>query len=286
MLYSVLEGGLGNQLFQCCFAFAIGEKTGEKVKLDLTGYCFAKGRKPDILKFKISDHIENCKFPRGMRLWWLGYLGSIIRIKFSGKAHKINLSNYQKVQWITEENENILKRDSRVGICKGYFQSERFFLSYREKLLPLLEPKYEYSEEIKMLMKKITQEESVSLHIRRGDYVFLGISMELDYYYKAIEYLADVVEKKFKIYVFSDDINWARENLKLSEYDMEFIHLENETADVDEMMLMSKCKNNIIANSTYSWWGAWLNQNKGKIVIAPNIAFNNTNIIPNEWIRI
>lgn len=286
MIYSILEGGLGNQLFQCCFAFAKGAENGEEIKFDLTGYYFFKERKPDILKFKISDYVETCKFPKWMRLWWFRYLVNIIKNKFVKTTQKINLDNYQNVQWITEENENIIERDLRVGVCYGYFQSERFFSSYREQLLSLLEPNYEYTDKVKLLMKRISSEETVSLHIRRGDYVSLGINMKLDYYYKALDYLADVVGRKLKIYIFSDDIGWAKENLKLSEYDKEFIHLENKTADIDEMMLMSKCKNNIIANSTFSWWGAWLNQNREKIVIAPKVAFNNVDIIPKEWIRI
>ena len=149
-------------------------------------------------------------------------------------------------------------------------------------------PNYAYSAETGRWADKIKKCESVSLHIRRGDYVKIGLTLELDYYYEAIRYIKSIMDKKTKIeiFVFSDDLEWVKRNLKIDET-VNYVNIhESVCCDIDEMMLMSMCKHNITANSTFSWWGAWLNRNPSKIVVAPLKEFNNPGIIPKEWIRI
>jgi hypothetical protein len=136
---------------------------------------------------------------------------------------------------------------------------------------------------------------SVSLHIRRGDYVSNSVNREIyatcsmDYYHRcAIEMTRRVTDPHF--FVFSDDIEWAKDNLDIKHAVTYVDHNSQEEAYKD-LCLMSKCKHHIIANSTFSWWGAWLADNKDKIVFAPSRWYNDSkhgeqDLIPEDWHRV
>jgi hypothetical protein len=135
----------------------------------------------------------------------------------------------------------------------------------------------------------------VSLHIRRGDYVsnkstlqFHGL-LEMDYYLQAISQIKEK-EKAIELFVFSDDLAWCQSHLNLSEK-IHFVDVNSKRDFHFDLFLMSHCKHNIIANSSFSWWGAWLNKNSEKIVIAPkkwlaDTSVNTKDIIPSTWIQI
>jgi hypothetical protein len=144
----------------------------------------------------------------------------------------------------------------------------------------------------KDLVSKIESCNSISLHVRRGDYVQNKITNQfhglcsLKYYNNAIHYI-EMKIKNIEIFVFSDDISWCKENLK---YNLPIHFMDTNDAHSD-LYLMTKCKHNIIANSSFSWWGAWLNTNKEKIVIAPKQWFADQSvitqdIIPAQWIKL
>src|SRR3989344_4984067 len=147
-------------------------------------------------------------------------------------------------------------------------------------------------ERNKKLASEISGTNSVSVHIRRGDYVtnantnqFHGLC-SLDYYNKAVSFISSK-QNEMELFVFSDDIEWCKENLK---YDFPIHFVETNDAHSD-MYLMSLCKHNIIANSSFSWWGAWLNDNFQKIVVAPSqwiadASVNTQDLIPKGWIKI
>lgn len=111
---------------------------------------------------------------------------------------------------------------------------------------------------------------AISVHVRRTDYVNSGrFNLTQGYYTRAMEYIAKIVENPH-FYIFSDDINWVEKNMEFN-YPHTFVKGNMEQDSYIDMWLMSQCKHNIIANSTFSWWGAWLNNNPEKIVIAPNV---------------
>lgn len=135
----------------------------------------------------------------------------------------------------------------------------------------------------------------MSIHVRRGDYINNPETFKLhgvcglDYYHAAIEYITKRTNTPV-FYIFSDDISWAEENIK-SKNQMIFVKETPHGKDYFEMYLMSVCKHNIIANSSFSWWGAWLNKSPEKIVIAPKKWMNETSIdttdlVLKNWIRI
>lgn len=167
----------------------------------------------------------------------------------------------------------------------GYFQSEKYFLHCKDLIL------YHFDFIDSLYSSYIDHtKETCSVHIRRGDYLSLSDyhpCLGLDYYNKSMDYMRKLGVTKF--YIFSDDIGWCVSNFSgLS--DVEYIQ---GNTDIKDMCLMSSCKNNIIANSSFSWWAAWLNKNKNKNVIAPKIWFGpaKKNVITNDlycenWIKI
>jgi len=145
------------------------------------------------------------------------------------------------------------------------------------------------------IAKTISQTNSISLHVRRNDFAnnsrvnsIHGLC-SLDYYKSAISYIVERV-KCPSFYVFSDDSTWVKRNLKI-DYPCEFVENNWGRESFNDMRLMSMCKHNIIANSSFSWWGAWLNPNPQKLVMAPKVWFamqdiNTNDLIPNDWIRV
>lgn len=170
-------------------------------------------------------------------------------------------------------------------IYDGYFQSEKFFKHNREYILSVIND-IDTIQQIKEVYPNISSN-SVSLHIRRGDYVNLQNHhplQSIEYYNLAL----DKINNYDSIYVFSDDMDWCKQTLKYEN----MIFVENQT-DVFDLFAMALCSNNIIANSTFSWWGAWLNTNPTKKVVAPSTWFGqqrvelqNNDIVPENWILI
>ena len=176
----------------------------------------------------------------------------------------------------------------------GYWQTERYFYPIRWEILKAFTfPSFEPGSKNESLGKELQQENSVALHIRRGDYLEIGNTSgicTIDYYKKAIAHIKEKVSPK--VYsVFSDDIDWCigQFGAIISDSDIRYVNWNKGKESFRDMQLMSLCKHNIIANSSFSWWGAWLNQNPEKIVIAPSLWMNSegwSEIIPDDWITI
>ena len=177
---------------------------------------------------------------------------------------------------------------------KGFYQSERYFDDIKDEVRKtftfnqaIANPK---TIEIKRHIE--SDKNAVSLHIRRGDYLkpqhweSIGCVCQLPYYLNAIEEMNQKLEHP-SWYVFSDDIQWVKENIPLP--NATFIDWNKGEDSWQDMMLMSSCRHHIICNSTFSWWGAWLNPRKEKIVLVPEKWFNHQDtpyIYPKEWIKI
>jgi len=254
-------GGLGNQMFQYAYGRNM-ELSGKKVVFDTSFFAGNKNSKDTVRNFKLD------KF------------NIATNAEFSPKRHLISDI------WI--------KVKRRLGLnADVYFQSEKYFINISDNIRQESTLKKLLSNKAQESLSNIKNNNSISLHIRRGDYVtdkntnmFHG-TCDVGYYEKAISLIKEKVDSPV-FFVFSDDIAWAKDNLKGSE----FVFVSSpEIEDAEELVLMSKCKHNIIANSSFSWWGAWLNSNLDKIVIAPQKWFNDkkankNQILPEKWIRI
>lgn len=270
-----LKGGLGNQLFQ--YAFYLSRKNRHPLSL----YMFDLEESLHCHSGYQLDRITKARTLRAYK-WYC-------RIK---KHFPKILKRFRKVNQKNslEFRDEYLTKQIFPTIYDGYWQSEKYFKDIANKVRNT----YRFREELlneksKHLLSIISNKESVSVHIRRGDYMNLTDHLGLcdfDYYHRAIEHIKRHVDKP-KFIFFSDDISWVKENL--AEEDAVYVDWNQREDSWQDMYLMTQCKHNIVANSSFSWWGAWLNNNPDKIVIAPQKWFNyssNYDILPYEWITL
>ena len=286
MVIVKIIGGLGNQMFQYAYAKALHQK-GYIVKIDLSAfktYNLHGGYQLDKYQIDLeaSTKKENDKFRKNT------FSSKILRrlgIDFSKMSQEKNLLFDNR--FLEIENNNYIE---------GYFQCEKYFKSIREIILKQFTANQEVSDYTKEIENKIkNSQSSCSLHIRRGDFVNnTNISIhgvcDIEYYMKAIQFLEEKVAN-LNYFIFSDDIEWVKDNLAIENA----IYIESKEKRIphEDIYLMSLCSHNIIANSSFSWWGAWLNQNENKIVIAPKRWFADDemqkqadDIVCEEWIKL
>jgi hypothetical protein len=175
----------------------------------------------------------------------------------------------------------------------GYWQSEKYFLEVATQMRGDFSFRLPLENQNAELAKQINQVNAVSLHVRRGDYANNSKTTEkhglcsLDYYQVAIRYVTERVTPPH-FFVFSDDIAWVKNNLKI-DFPHQYIDFNHGAESYNDMRLMSMCKHHIIANSSFSWWGAWLNPRKDKIVVAPKHWFANQtdiqDLLPQGWVK-
>jgi len=179
---------------------------------------------------------------------------------------------------------------------QGYWQSEKYFRPIASQLRDELTRPEPVDEVNQKVLDEIDSAMAVSLHIRRGDYVTnpkafkVHGTCSLEYYHEAAQYVADRVDAPPTFFVFSDDPEWTRENLKLP-FPMRFISHNSVQDPSSDLQLMSACNHHVIANSSFSWWGAWLNPSPDKLVVACRRWFadptkNDCDLVPKEWIRL
>jgi hypothetical protein len=172
----------------------------------------------------------------------------------------------------------------------GYWQTEKYFLVNRQKLLNDFCLKQSLSAVANNLANHAKSVCSVSIHVRRGDYLNYSNTFNIqsvDYYQRAINVLKNKLVSPI-FFVFSDDITWCKANLSFAN---DLIFIDESIADYEQLTLMSLCSHHIIANSSFSWWGAWLGLNQDKVVIAPQNWFADhaltvNDIVPNDWLKL
>ncbi len=295
MIIVRLKGGLGNQLFQYAFGRALSERTGQSLFFD-DAY-FEEAKEGTVRHYELNKFVTevNCSIPFLIRNA-INAKHRYIRSKFL----KV-LSMFTPVQFFNEVHfhyDEKLLSTCRNGInyYDGDWQSPRYFNAIRSILLEELRIRLSLSPLSSSLSESIQKENAISIHFRRGDYVFSKSAnsfhglCSLDYYQRAIE-LFIKEEKDVTFYVFSDDIEWVKANLKIKNRPVNYIKHTSDETNYEDLHLMSICKHHIIANSSFSWWGAWLNNYPLKRVIAPKKWFvddsiNTNDLIPIEWIRI
>ncbi|TCD07737.1 alpha-1,2-fucosyltransferase [Pedobacter frigidisoli] len=278
MVIVKLQGGLGNQMFQ----YAVAKSLAKNSMLLIDTSFLSKN------KFT-NDYFT----ARDLALTIFNNIKLIKCNKLLGYLVKRSILPRTKYIHQTENNEWIAFRQTEwtITYLDGYFQDENYFKKIRSQLLQDFRFQ-DVSEANKGLKFKIMPDRSsVGIHVRRGDYLlpaansFHGL-LPKSYYDAAVEKLEQLISNPH-FYVFSDDPDWCRLHFQSSKHLFTIVSSTN-SKSWEDMYLMSICKHNIIANSSYSWWAAWLNQNVDKIIIAPKnwLATTETNIVPKEWIKI
>lgn len=274
-----IQGGLGNQMFQ----YALYRKyqyMSIKAKVDISWYHkknVGTQRKLELKIFPVKL-IECSKCERIIR--------DNIFTRFLNKYFGICCGVYVEPSSCVFIPE-ILKK--RSGLLEGYWQTEKYFKDIREELLEEFTFPPSLTDEEENVLQSIRRYNSVSIHIRRGDYLSnadkYGNICTKEFYFKAIQFLQEKLNTPL-FYVFSDDMKWAKKEFSTFQ-NMFFVELGDEISDIHDMKLMSSCKHNIIANSSFSWWASWLNQNPDKMIIAPK-CWQNRNECPDiaceNWI--
>ena len=292
MIITKLIGGLGNQMFQYATARRLAEKHSTILKLDVTGFEQYKLHRYSLHCFQCWEYLAtNSEIEYIISQQRL--LNKLKRKIFS----KFRLQVPKSGKWIIEKQFNfdsqILEAPNNV-LLDGYWQSEKYFVDIKDILQREFVVKYQQDPLSAKFANRIQNTESVSLHVRRTDYVQNIVTNQIhgtcdrNYYDRAVRYVGErVINPHF--FIFSDEPQWAETNLKL-DFPVTIVDCNDASRNYEDLRLMTMCKHNIIANSSFSWWGAWLNPNPSKLVIAPQKWFNdetrNTkDVIPEQWIK-
>ncbi|MFH1454842.1 MAG: alpha-1,2-fucosyltransferase [bacterium] len=273
-----LKGGMGNQMFQYATARHLSIKYDSDLILNTEYfYNIPHGDVPRKYQLDIFNIKKNIKLKQT--------INPIVKI-----LQKISLKIFsEKTQ--TYIAFALLNFNLPVYL-NGYFQSEKYFKNDRVILLKEFTLTKEIGTEARKIKEVLEKSESVCLNVRRGDYLrpdYIKIfgTCDIEYYNRAMEYIKNKVKNPL-ICVFSDDPEWVKKEFKIENV----IFAGNDILkDYEQMYLMSICKHNIIANSSFAWWGAWLNQNPNKIIIGPkkwlaNKTSDKLDVLPKEWIQI
>ena len=288
MIVVKIIGGLGNQLFQYSYAKSLQQK-GYKVKIDISAFETYKLHGGYFIDRYLID-IE------------LATPGELRRFGVLGVASKLKKQFGFKNNRLTGEeffffDDRLMSPEDDTYI-QGYFQSEKYFLEIREVILSQISLKNSLSTYNAGIQKEISMcKISCSIHMRRGDYLTNSVAnkvhgvLDIEYYKESIELLENKFSDNIWYFIFSDDMEWVVDNLHIK--NSTFVDSDQDSCPNEDIFLMSLCDHNIIANSSFSWWGAWLNNNGKKVVISPKQWFmdkkmndNTFDLIPSIWIRV
>ncbi len=285
MIIVRMTGGLGNQMFQYAAGYALASLHGVELALDISGFESYKLHKFGLDKLQISARI----LPVGQE----------------NRSQVVQRIVRRFARWIGRSECDYTERSLRFdpaffelnGEAKveGYFQSQEYFQSFATELRREFVPRKPLRPEHKSLIDQMGERESVMLHIRRGDYVSNAHTLKVhgictvDYYRNAMTLLESRLTNKPQYFVFSNDMQWVKDHLPMAQGTV-FVQ-GNENAPELELQIMSSCRHHVIANSSFSWWAAWLGQHDGQIVVAPKPWFDSsendsTDLIPSGWVQV
>ena len=291
MVITNLIGGLGNQMFQYAAGRALSLKCNVSLRVDISGfanYGLHQGFELQRI-FNCPAEIASEAEVRGILGWQysssirqLLSRPSMVAFRHEGLVVEPYFHYWQEIKNVTND-----------CYLTGYWQSEKYFLGIATQIRGDFSFRLPLENQNAELAKQINQVNAVSLHVRRGDYAHNPKTTEthglcsLDYYQAAIGYIAERVPPPH-FFVFSDDIAWVKNNLKI-DFPHQYVDCNHGAESYNDMRLMSMCEHHIIANSSFSWWGAWLNPRMDKIVVAPKHWFANQtdiqDLLPQGWVK-
>lgn len=277
MIITKISDGFGNQLFMYACGYALSKQLRTKLMLDVSYLDTNSLRSYELNKLSIRyDKLFSVQIFRYY----------LLKVFFRKLVHACMKFFYKPFY-----ERQIFKYDTSILNVKettylfGYWQSEKYFKHFRNDLLKMFTPKYELSEECKSYINQVQACNSVAIHVRRGDYVALGICLSRKYYEEAI----DLINRRVKepiFYVFSDDLEFAKQMFEEKQGLFNFVKYRSTNPSLDDFFIMKECNHIIMANSTYSWWAAWLNNNSDKIVVCPKPKQGKDDFYPDEWVKL
>jgi hypothetical protein len=285
MIVSRLIGGLGNQMFQYAAGRALALRRGVPFRIDRRGFaeykthafgldCFC-AELADAPADQLPGAVKESRLNRLLR--------PLLRTPLRVHAERA----------FTFDPDVLSLPDG--AYLDGYWQSEKYFSDCAEQVRADFTVRRAPSAENQRWLERIAGCNSLSLHVRRGDYVTNASAAavhgtcDLDYYRRAVDHVRQASGADPAVFVFSDDPDWVAANLKLP-FDMHLVRNNDAATNYEDLRLMSACRHHVIANSSFSWWGAWLNPSPSKIVVAPRRWFrtnehDDRDLIPAAWMR-
>ena len=299
-----LFGGLGNQMFQYAAGRSLAARTGARLILDATGFTLPQVRRPYALdgyalavevRFDGYPHpprLSAVQFPPPQRSGWIDRAARLLR------ARNVPIGRAAGENAFAVFNERSFDFDPRFSACGpqtylvGYWQSERYFADIADLVRQELTYARAPDAANAAWLARIRAANAVCVHVRRGDYLLPahfrhhGLCSP-DYYRRAVELMRERLERP-QFFVFSDDWAWCRE--QLAGGDVVVVDVNKPEAGQDELRLMAACRHHVIANSSLSWWGAWLAASAGQIVVAPTPWFSHRaetpDLFPANWVTL
>ena len=290
MITIKLAGGLGNQMFQYAFGRSLALRKDTSLQLDTTSLQQGEGTTPRAYALDT--------FQIGVPLVAASSAQKSLVSKISGRLEQ-RLLPYHQRSVVIQQNHRFdprLLSCGRSAVLEGYWQSEKYFKDHTDEIRQDFTFKTAptgQNAKYAALMQRTT---AVSVHVRRGDYVShplasaVYVALDAHYYNRAIAQLATLTNEVLTYYVFSDDPAWVEQHLSLPTPHHLVDHNGPDQA-AEDLRLMSLCTHHIVANSSFSWWGAWLNAHPNKIVVAPQHWFkteqgSSEDIVPEKWILV
>lgn len=287
-----IAGGLGNQMFQYAFGRALAVAKDTELRLDLGAY----SNYPLHNGFEL-DRVFAVTAPEATQNDFRMVLGWRARPSLRHLLRRRRLAWLRNAHYLVEPHFQYWKTaPSAPSDCYlvGYWQSERYFVAVHD----LIRREFVFcpplSERNRALYEEILSAESIGVHVRRGDYASdqqtarIHGSCSLDYYQRALDYVAERCAAP-RLFVFSDEPNWVKSRLQ-TDLPTHYVGHNRGADSFNDMRLMSACRHHVIANSSFSWWAAWLNPSSDKIVVAPRRWFaierDCSDLIPARWTRL
>lgn len=284
MIVARITGGLGNQMFQYAAGRALAQRHQTQLLLDIRDFETQSLREFALHRLSIQAEVASEHHLRQWPTWSRKPAALLQRIG-------VSTNRYKQPSFAFDPGWHVLSDNLLI---EGYFQSEQYFSDIKsilkKEFLPLCKP----TENNHDFESALTSAESVMIHIRRGDYIINSKAFKthglcsISYYESAIKQIrTKLMQPQF--FIFSDDLDWARKYLSLGN-EGNYIEGNTKAPEID-LYLMSRCKHFIIANSSFSWWGAWLGFYEKSICIAPRpwfdkVSFDERDLIPADWQRL
>lgn len=293
MIVSRLSGGLGNQLFQYATGRSLAARTGAELKLDSSWIDARDSKAPG--RYELGCFAVDAEVSP---VWKVGRLRASKSLRRALQAVRPSRRPFLRV--IVEPSDlafepAVLAAGDNTYLV-GYWQFEEYFKEHEALIRRELQFVPRLRVENARLAREIERANAVSVHVRRGDYVtserhsrMIG-ALTPDYYRQAVDFIAERVGD-IRLFVFSDDPAWCAANLRFRKRTVLVEHNSAPERAFEDLRLMSLCSHHVIANSTFSWWGAWLNPSRTKLIVAPrqwlrDPVLNRTRSLPHGWIRL
>ena len=275
MIICHVNGGLGNQMFQYAAAKSLATSFDVPLRFDLRAYKRSNQHQGFLLDKLFDIQVISASKKELYKVF--GWPGLILTERLLTKSSNyINYGSNMCEQDFTASPCSEMKKFTKSCYLRGWWQSEQFFIKYKKKIADKFKFVQLIDEKNRYLIERMQKNTSLAVHIRRGDYVATAEARNTyavcndEYYMRAFDELAKKINIQ-KAYIFSDDNNWTKKNLRIP-FDHEYVeHNTGEKSYID-MYLMTFCRAHIVANSSFSWWGAWLAEawgNSDGLVVAP-----------------